>query len=67
MSQEMFSIITDKNGNPISKQELEKMDREFWILILQKYIKKMTYLHEDDKSALRHIAYSLFHSFKESN
>ena len=67
MSQEMFSILTDENDNPISKEELEKMNRESLVLLLKEYIKKMSYLHEDDKLALSYIAYSLLHSFKESD
>ena len=62
----MFSILTDKNGNPISKEDFEKMNREHLVLLLKEYIKKMTYLHEDDKRALSYIANSLLHSFKES-
>ncbi len=67
MSQEMFSILTDKNGNPISKEEFERMNREHLVLLLQEYIKKMTYLHEDDKQALFFLAASLLRSFKESD
>jgi len=63
----MFSIITDENGNPISKEEFEKMNRESLVLLLKEYIEKMTYLHEDDKRALSHVAYSLLRSFKESD
>lgn len=63
----MFSIITDENGNPISKEEFERINREWLVLLLQEYIKKMTYLHEDDKTALSLIAYSLLRSFKESD
>jgi len=67
MSQEMFSILTDENGNLISKEEFEKMNRESLVLLLKEYIKKMTYLHEDDKLALSYIVNSLLHSFKESD
>ena len=64
--QEMFSIITDENGNPISKEEFEKMNRESLVLLLKKHIKKMVYLHEDDKMALSFLADSLLRSFKEN-
>jgi len=63
MLQEMFSIITDENGNPISKEEFEKMNRKSLILLLKKHIKKMTYLHKDDKMALSFLADSLLRSF----
>ncbi len=66
MENGMFSIITDKDGNPISKEEFEKMNRESLVLLLKEYIKKMTYLYEEDKLALSYIAYSLLRSFKES-
>ena len=66
-SEEFFSIITDENGNPISKEEFEKMNREHLVLLLKGYIKKMNYLHEDDKRALSFLANSLLHSFKESD
>lgn len=62
----MFSIITDENGNPISKEEFEKMNRESLVLLLKEYIKKRTYLHEDDKMALSFLADSLLRSFKEN-
>ncbi len=65
MPQEMFSYLADKNGNPITQKDFKKMDREFWILVLQKYVKKMTYLHEDDKRALSHIASHLQKSIIE--
>ena len=64
MLQEMFSIITDANGNPLSEEDFRKINREWLVLLLQEYIEKMTYLHEDDKRALSYIAYSLLHSFK---
>jgi len=64
MLQEMFSIITDENGNPISKEEFERMNREWLVLLLPEYIKKMTYIHKDDKLALSYIAYSLSRSLK---
>lgn len=63
----MFSIITDEKGNPISKEEFERMNREWLVLLLQKCIKKMTYLHDDDKMALSLIAYSLLRIFKEGD
>jgi len=65
MLQELFSIITNENGNPLSKEEFERMNREWLVLLLNEYIKRMTYLHEDDNTALSFIAYSLLRSFKE--
>ena len=67
MMNEMFSNLTDENGNPISKEKFEKMNRESLVLLLNEYIEKMTYLHEDDKLALSYIANSLRYSFKESD
>ena len=61
----MFSIITDTNGNLLSEEEFRKMNREWLVLLLNEYIKRMTYLHEDDNTALSFIAYSLLRSFKE--
>ena len=64
--EEFFSIITDMDGNPISKEEFERMNREHLVLLLKEYIKKMTYLHEEDKRALSFLADSLLRNFKES-
>lgn len=66
-SQELFSILADKNGNPISKEDFEKMNREHLVLLLQEYIKKMVYIHKNDRLALCYIANSLLRSLKEAN
>ena len=65
MPQEMFSILIDENGNSISIKDFEKMNREWLVLLLKKYIKKTTYLHKDDRRALLFIADSLLYSFKK--
>jgi len=66
MENGMFSIITDGNGNPISKEEFERMNRECLVLLLQGYIKKMTYIRKEDKIALSFLADSLLHNFKDN-
>lgn len=65
MPTEMFSYLADKNGNPVSEEELKRMHRQWLILLLKESIRKMQYLHEDDKRLLSFIAYSLHCSFKE--
>jgi len=62
----MVDFITDNEGNVLSKEELKKMEREDMFLLLQGYIKKITYLHEEDKEALFFLIDSLIRNFKDN-
>lgn len=60
----MFSIITDADGNPLSKEELGEMEVESLLLLLRAYLKKMSYLRKKDRMALFFLADSLLHRFQ---
>jgi hypothetical protein len=60
----MFSIITDKDGNPLSKEEMGEMEVESLTLLLRGYLRKMNYLRKKDKIALSYITNSLLHRFQ---
>lgn len=44
-----FSIITDENGNILSKEELKDMQLEGLISLLNKKIRTIKYLQDEDK------------------
>lgn len=60
----MFSIITDKDVNPLSWEEMGELEVGSLILLLCGYIKQMDYLRKKDKLALSYLSNSLLHRFQ---
>ena len=52
----MFSIITDADGNVLTKEELKNMQLEGLISLLNAQIKAIKYLHDDDRRMLLYLA-----------
>jgi hypothetical protein len=52
----MFTIITDMDGKVLSEEELKKMQLEGLIRLLHEKIKRIDYLHEDDRRMLLYLA-----------
>jgi len=63
---EMFSIITDKDGNPLSEEKLQEMNMKDHILLLRGHLEKMEYLKEEDRRILAYLTGHLLRSFQES-
>ncbi len=59
----MVDFITDKDGNPLSDEDLKKMNLESVILLLCGYIKKMKYICGKDKKMMEYLATRLHNSF----
>jgi hypothetical protein len=62
----MFSIVIDKDCDPLSKEELKEMQRGGLILLLRKKIRRIDYLHVDDRRMMLYLVISLQYSFQES-
>lgn len=60
----MFSIICDKDGNPLNREEMGEFEVGSLILLLRGYVKQMDYLHKKDKRALSYLSDSLIHRFQ---
>ena len=54
-----FNIITDANGHVLNEEELKEMQLEGLIRLLQEQIKKMDYLHEDDKRMILYLVHMI--------